>query len=365
MNRKSFWLLVLGLAWGVVFTLPGQMEAAPQYWFEDLGTLPGGKTSWANAINDNGQVTGFADNATGGLHAFRWTPGNPPEWEDLGALSGNYSEGKAINNNGEVVGYATLSSSEDNLKRAIFCAPGDPPLDLGTTLGGLQAWAWGINDAGQIVGYSERKPLPGVDYYEACWWQAGQVGAQYLPTGDKSYAWAVNQSGQAAGNFLSAACRWDIGTNTYELLGSLGGLKSDANAINDLGQVVGWSYRKNDVPSEIHAFLWTPGVGMEDLTPDRGRSNALAINNAGQVLVQITGGGYFLWTRTRGLQSLNDLVDLPPEVTSFALSGMNNLGQIVGRANPSWRACLLTPIPEPPQPKATAAVSLLLLLLMD
>ena len=39
----------------------------------DLGTL-GGTFSSGHAINAQGQVTGDADTAGGGTHAFRWTP---------------------------------------------------------------------------------------------------------------------------------------------------------------------------------------------------------------------------------------------------------------------------------------------------
>src|ERR1700682_1286437 len=39
----------------------------------DLGTLPGGTTSAATALNVNGQVVGSADTANGATHAFSWT----------------------------------------------------------------------------------------------------------------------------------------------------------------------------------------------------------------------------------------------------------------------------------------------------
>ena len=37
---------------------------------QDLGTLPGGSTSTANAISRSGEVTGNADTANGSLRAF-------------------------------------------------------------------------------------------------------------------------------------------------------------------------------------------------------------------------------------------------------------------------------------------------------
>src|SRR4030042_1871199 len=50
----------------------------------------------------------------------------------------------------------------------------------------------------------------------------------------------------------------------YEIidLGTLGGRSSVAKAINDMGQVVGWSYKADGFN---YAFLWDPINGMIDL----------------------------------------------------------------------------------------------------
>ena len=41
--------------------------------FPDLGTLAGGMTSQANAINNHQQVVGFSNKTGGAIHATLWT----------------------------------------------------------------------------------------------------------------------------------------------------------------------------------------------------------------------------------------------------------------------------------------------------
>jgi probable HAF family extracellular repeat protein len=128
-------------------------------------------------------------------------------------------------------------------------------------------------------------------------------------------------------------------------LGTLGGGGSEATAINDSGQVVGWSWTAND--SEQHAFLYDSTNGMTDLHTLGGNySEATDINNSGQVV----GSSYnsserraFLYDSTNGMQDLNDLIsadsNLPaPLERAWAI---NRDGKIT--AQWAWGAYLLTP----------------------
>ena len=182
----------------------------------DLGTL--GRGSWANGINDSGQVVGsshytLGDSAT---HATIWNGTTPT---DLGTLGGSYSEATGINNAGQVVGWSDYDVTAFNYHATIW--NGTTPTDLGT-LGGGVSWANGINDSGQVVGSS---------HYTL---------------------------GDSAGH----ATIWN-GTTLTDLNDFLsvsevneGWVLDEANGINDNGWIVGGAH--NTITGEQHAFLLTP-----------------------------------------------------------------------------------------------------------
>jgi probable HAF family extracellular repeat protein len=141
----------------------------------DLGSLGGtanpaveGVGNVAFAINDMGQVTGssaLCDNQNGcnqTVHAFLWTK-QTSKMQDLGTLPGDiWSAGLAINNTGDVVGAslsATIAEVPAGLgsSRAVLWHNDQPPIDLNTLVPADSPLyllnAFGINDAGQVVGF--------------------------------------------------------------------------------------------------------------------------------------------------------------------------------------------------------------------
>ncbi len=246
----------------------------------DLGTLPGGLTSGASAINDQGQVVGWAgmsyeasrrqvDKTSSRATTIALPPTTAVLWErvngrweivNLGTLGGVESTGNDINALGQVVGWAQTGEWSDfaGLFRHAFLWSGGAMQDLGT-LGGAHSEAHAINDAGQIVGWADTaegadEPNAPRPLWHAFLWQDGEM--------------------------------IDLGT--------LGGEVSAALDINEAGHVVGDSEtgEVNTVNRPIvHAFLWRDGemTDLNDRLPADSEwefTSALAINDAGQILAE-------------------------------------------------------------------------------
>ena len=82
--------MCVGLVW--LFCLSAEAQTAYEYEPIDLGTL-GGEESWAQDINNRGQVVGYSETADGDLHAFLWEKG---VMTDLGTLGGDFSSANEI-----------------------------------------------------------------------------------------------------------------------------------------------------------------------------------------------------------------------------------------------------------------------------
>ena len=117
-------------------------------------------------------------------------------------------------------------------------------------------------------------------------------------------------------------------------LGTLGGPESRACGVNSLGQVVGYSR----IGTTSHAFLYTPGAGMVDLTPDSVLSYAYGINDSGQIVGSVSytgrpGPHAYLYSAGTGMTDLGTLGG----DDSYGY-GINSAGQVTGYSamNTGW-----------------------------
>jgi probable HAF family extracellular repeat protein len=287
----------------------------------DLGALTGVAQSIPVWISDNGLIVGTSENGlldeTADFPQLR-----PVLWDsarhlhDLGTFGGNTGFAAAVNNRGQVGGYATNTIPEDvdvasfmngflpaGQQVRAFLWDGGALRDLGT-LGGNDAAAQAINEKGEVAGLSytgtEINDTTGLPTVHPFIWRNGAMqdlgslgGTLSTPA---SFAFGpfgkfLNERGEVAGTSTLPgdetfhAFFWD--KHGMIDLGTLGVRNSEAFFISDKGEVLG-RFEVSLTPVVRHGFLWEKGH-MTDLgaaAPCK-RSSPLSINSGGQIVGDI------------------------------------------------------------------------------
>jgi probable HAF family extracellular repeat protein len=346
-KRMKTAAFVVGVALVVAITGSNRARAA-EYTVTDLGTLGGARSS-AAGLNESGEVVGESDTAEPEVRrAFIYSGGT---MKNLGTLGGprSLSSGRGINFDGKAVGETDLFP--DRHLRG-FLYGGGTMMDIGS-LGGTEPFPsgtrpQGINSAGKIVGSSHTVN----DRRHAFLLEDGvmaDLGA--LPGRDSSEANAINDAGQIVGIsevpaplLRHHAFRYSGGVMTD--LGTLpGGEESRAFGINAAGNIVGDSALSGI--SNRHAVLFSGGTVVDLGTLANGESFAKGINSAGVVVGLsdvATGGRHGFIYQGGKMIDLNTLV--PAGVVIKSATAINSAGQIAatGTVNGSNdHALLLTP----------------------
>ena len=292
-------------------------------------------------------------------------PARPPGYEliDLGPVAQS-SSALAIDELGTVAGWTVTEAGE---RRAVVWRGEGEAQQLGTLQNGTYSFATAISGNGiWIAGNSGIRPLvdPHLfsDIQQGFVWNDGamqSVGALYNPaTVNKRFgtsdARAVNDYGQVVGfsivfrQGLQSAFLWQDGVMTDIGLANETAFNSRAFDINNRGQVVGDIVAGNVDAVGAQAFVWESGV-LRYLPHPAGYlySTAVAISEDGRI-VGWSGDGSHTSAVSWSGETVEAIGALPGDESSQALD-VNDLGQVVGWSGASaqsrafmWRSGVAT-----------------------
>lgn len=343
-NSRLMRAFIAGLIGSLLFA-PGVV--ALSYTVTDLGAI-GSYSSWGFGVNNSGQATGFTHGNT--INVFVYDGVSILE---LPSPLGGDGLGEDINDHGHVTGGVRTPGGV--FERA-FVYDGTS-IQLIDTLGGRNNYGTDINNSGYVTGYSGTAEFPDSYYYHDHAFLYDGENVRDLGTlgGDQSRGWGINENGYVAGDSETASGAMHAfiydGVSMRDL-GTLGGEYSQALDINDLGYTTGLSFMPD---GSVQAFLHdgTSMVGLGELDGDSG-SFGHGINNLGQIVgVSFREGGVygraFLYDeRLGGMVDLNDYIDKPSEWSLVHAMDISDTGYITGYADGANgpRAFLLTPVDE-------------------
>lgn len=325
------------------------------YTVTDIGHLGGG-WSWATGINGLGDVVGESATSDETYSAFLWSAGQltalptPSGFEDAWAAG--------LNDSRVVVGCAWGYDEEMGWsgERPVRWADSEPSL-LPLPADAMEGCAGGINGHDVMVGWSWFWEDEYEDAVHALQWSGTEVSILTPLDGGEAVAWGINDAGEIVGSSLMSdggvrAVRW-VGDTPTGLPPVSGYTDSWGTAIASNGLVAGssWSEETGD-----RATLWdgTTATGLGTVR-EESWAWATGVNAFAQVVGEIE---YyedetwhwlpFIW-QGGTMSDLNDLIETADWEILWP-TGINDAGQIAAEAwhdgSGAYLAVRLDPTPE-------------------
>ncbi|HEX4783212.1 MAG TPA: hypothetical protein VH350_02655 [Candidatus Sulfotelmatobacter sp.] len=279
------------------------LTCRPFLWQDfQMSALPtlGGNNGQASAINNHGQIAGFAENDTVDSTCPPGTTNNriqlPVLWENGKAQAlptGSDPDGDAlwINDRDQAVGDTGTCGGATSHAASWKNGTLTTLQDLGTF-----ALAFSINDQDQIVGFVGSPD--GTTQYGALWQNDTLTALGILPGDFGGIASGINNKGQVVGSNFDSKFNWshafiwqnNVMTDLNTLIPASSNLYvTMANKINDRGQIAAMAIVLSGPDAgNIHSVLATPvyasiGRSVADVAPTRPKSNS-PVNVGNQLL---------------------------------------------------------------------------------
>jgi probable HAF family extracellular repeat protein len=318
------------------------------YSIKTIGLFPGGTESLATAINNKGEVTGYANVFGGSQRAFLWT--NEDGLQDLGTLGGEESFGWGLNDKSEVVGNST---NEVRTQRAFFWSAKNGMTEFQTASPGYSS-ARDINNASLAVGTSSI----GNGISHATLWPSNMPTVD-LGTlgGPNSQAFGINEAGNIGGNtqrsFVDNQQNSPFITDDNNNLIPLPNFHDRNCFVMDISannHLTGYAVSPLYGPANQRGFLWHANTGMQDIGTLGGVNCSPGGVNASGIVVGASTtalGETHAFMREFGMMhDLNALIDQPADWTLLSAYDINDRGQIVGYGlyQGTTQGFILTPV---------------------
>jgi uncharacterized membrane protein len=306
--------------------------AAPTYRVIDIGFLPAADTMNPGGLNNHSVVVGTAYLRPFGIRAFVWTEATgvrklpvPPDGRGVN------SNAHDVNDSKQVIGYVPSGPSEGD--EAIWNPNGTYTYYLDGT------WASDsapysivqITNGGKVLGQSYWKGVDGI-FYPWIWSpERGLIDISHTGR-DGFVAYQMNDRGRVVGS--NSNCFTSITAVVYDVdearlrwidpAHGSGCFSSNATAVNDHGDVVGWA-RTGGIP-DLRPFVWNETDGYRVLpgsvARNRDEMRPTDINNAKQVVGRFNLANqrlrtsFFYWDEENGFHDIKKLLDPDDPMTA-------------------------------------------------
>jgi probable HAF family extracellular repeat protein len=259
---------------------------ASRYEAIDLGTL-GGETAFPLALNDNGQVVGYSMTTDGKQHAFVWANG---VMRDISAAEDTKSAAQVITNSGVIAGTNARTGSP---VQVVVWKNG-----VRTVLGSVGC----CDQQARVIGITETDVVARGDNGSALWRNGAKQelgGLLARAMNSRRQIVGMRPVDEYAGNKINHPFIWEDGVlrdlpllgtywcNVYQPDKYCG--HGEAVDINTSGVVIGVTTSSVSEP-ELLGMSWVNG----ELRPVLGWTHPVAINDAGDIVSDGYGSGYFL-----------------------------------------------------------------------